>query len=56
MQTEKKKVYEKPALRKVRLEVRNAVLASCFSSSSTYTAADPVCQQPFSTCVYPPQP
>ncbi len=30
-----KKVYEKPALRKVRLEVKNSVLSSCHTSTAT---------------------
>jgi hypothetical protein len=31
---EAKKVYEKPMLRKVRLEVKNSVLATCHTSTS----------------------
>ncbi len=39
---EKKQAYEKPALRKVRLEVKTSVLASCHSSVVTSPQTAPV--------------
>jgi hypothetical protein len=55
----KKQTYEKPVLRKVRLEVKTSVLASCNVSSSVTPAANmdngyTPCNSPFSSCVdYP---
>ncbi len=50
MKTDDRKVYEKPTLRRVRLEVRSAVLGFCFSSTypGVYTGN---CQNPATTCV-----
>ena len=52
--SEKKQVYEKPLLRKVRLEVKTSVLAVCnISNSQTPT---PGCNLPASACFNYPRP
>lgn len=49
---ENKQNYEKPVLRKVRLEVKTSVLATCNNSSGG--AAEPDCNLPISSCAtYP---
>jgi hypothetical protein len=45
---EKKRVYEKPALRRVRLDVKTAVLATC--NLSTTTDPDGICVVVKGTC------
>lgn len=39
-----KKSYEKPIVKKVKLDIKNAVLAVCFSSTSG--GMEPVCRDP----------
>lgn len=39
-----KKLYEKPIVKKIKLDIKNAVLAVCFSSSSG--GMEPVCRDP----------
>jgi len=46
---EKKQVYEKPALRKVRLDVKTAVLAECNLSNVADPA--PLCAVEGSYCI-----
>lgn len=48
--SKKKRAYEKPALRKVRLEVKTSVLAVCHTSTVA-TPNNPSCQ--VVTCVFP---
>lgn len=50
-----KKVYEKPMLRKVSLEVKTSVLAVCHTSlvSSPNSGPASPCHTPVSTCVFP---
>jgi hypothetical protein len=52
--SEKKQAYERPVLRKVRLEVKTSVLAVCNISSSTTPA--PGCNLPNSNCMDYPRP
>lgn len=46
-----KKLYEAPQVKKVSLDIKNAVLAACFSS----TVSDPYdeCGMPLSGCYVP---
>jgi hypothetical protein len=51
---EKKRVYEKPVLRKVRLEVKTSVLGDCHTSTFMLSDTLPLgCAQPLSACVQP---
>jgi len=49
---EKKQAYEKPVLRKVRLNVKNSVLSSCNVSGTTTPATPDTCRAIGSTCYY----
>jgi hypothetical protein len=55
LQTKKKKPYEKPLLRKVRLEVRTSVLAVCNTSTNFDPKTDVACSAAFG-CYNPPTP
>jgi hypothetical protein len=49
---DKKKAYEQPEVKQVRLEVKNAVLAVCFTSTITTPDSSPggACQDPGVGC------
>jgi len=47
------KTYEKPSIQKVKLSIRDAILATCHSSPNM-TPADPDCSIPTDSCHNPP--
>jgi hypothetical protein len=49
----KKKSYEAPAVRKVRLVIRNAILGTCHSSPDFTPQTYPVPCLPSTGCYYP---
>ena len=50
MEKKKRKKYEKPRLKKIRLDARCAVLGFCKSNSPTVGPAAISCGMPFAPC------
>jgi len=50
-----KKAYEAPAVKKVRLLIKNAVLSSCSTSAANTPGGVGDCYFPFTECLEAPQ-